>query len=279
MRARRRIAGRLTLVMVALIALASACALRRQTVHAELTAAADRQDVLALSDTLEALIDAGHDTLADREYAYDIVHAHAEDTAPSMFARAAVTGRLVQHKGLRAANLVPEIEQCARRSRELDPDFRDGAATRLLGTLYVMAPAVMLQSGDSEVGVELLEGLVERYPDNLENHLRLAEAYIALGDPASAGTHLRACLANKAALRRDDQRLLEQLIDNTGPPACVQTMDVPPRIRKKSVDSGPYDAERSVSGLARNKIHSAAGSAVKSAAIDSTKASAANTPN
>jgi hypothetical protein len=81
------------------------------------------------------------------------VRRQKEDTAASTFARAAVTGRLVQQKGLRAANLVPEIERFARRSRELDPDFRDGAATRLLGTLYVVAPATLLRHGDSEVGL------------------------------------------------------------------------------------------------------------------------------
>jgi tetratricopeptide repeat protein len=228
MRVGARIAARLTLLLVALLGLDSGCALRKQPVHPELTTAGDRHDALALSDALEALIDAGQDTLADREYAYDIVHAQTDDTAPSLFARAAVTGRLVQRKGLRAANLVPEIERCARRSRELDPSFRAGAATRLLGTLYVMAPAVLLHSGDSELGVELLEGLVQQYPRDYENHLRLAEAYIALGDPASANAHLCACLAHKAALRRDDQRLLDQLIDNAGPPACEQTTAVPP---------------------------------------------------
>ena len=77
-----------------------------------------------------------------------------------MFARADVTGRLVQQRGFLAANLVPDIERAARRSRELDPNFRDGAATRLLGTLYVIAPAAVLEHGDSEQGLELLEGLV-----------------------------------------------------------------------------------------------------------------------
>jgi hypothetical protein len=70
---------------------------------------------------------------------------------------------------------------------DLDPDFRSGPATRLLGTLYVMAPAVSLEHGDSEGGIELLQGLVQTRPDVLENQLRLAEAYIALHDPAPAG--------------------------------------------------------------------------------------------
>ncbi|MFI5396271.1 MAG: hypothetical protein ACHQ9S_12130, partial [Candidatus Binatia bacterium] len=138
MRTRRLIDGWPALLAVACLCLGSACAARKGAVHPELSAVADRQDALATSDALEALISAGQDTPADRQYAYDIVRVHEEDTAPFLFARAAVTGRLVQQKGLLAAHLVPEIERCARRSRDLDPDFRGGAATRLLGTLYVM---------------------------------------------------------------------------------------------------------------------------------------------
>jgi hypothetical protein len=227
MHTRRLIAGPPALLVAALLCLGPACAIRRGTVHRDLTAAADRRDALALSDALEALIAAGRDTPADRQYAYDAVRVHEEDTAQSMFARAAVTGRLVQDKGLRAANLVPEVERCARRSRELDPDFRGGAATRLLGTLYVMAPAGLLEHGDSEVGVELLEGLVQKYPGVLENHLRLAEAYVALHDPGPAGPHLCRCLAHEEALRPDEQGLLHQLVTAAGSPPCAQATGAP----------------------------------------------------
>ena len=224
---RRLIDGWPALLVAACFCLSSACAVRRSAGHPEVPAAADRRDALEVLDALEALIAAGRDTPADREYAYDIVRAHTEDTAPSLFARAAVTGRVVQQKGLAAARLVPEIERCARRSRDLDRDFRGGAATRLLGTLYVMAPAMLLEHGNSEVGLQLLEGLVETHPAVLENHLRLAEAYIALGDPGPAGPHLCRCLADKAALRTDDQKLLQELIDNAGLPACAPAAMTP----------------------------------------------------
>jgi hypothetical protein len=228
MRTRRLIDGWPALLVAAGFCLSSACAVRRSAGHPEVPAAADRRDALEVSDALEALIAAGRDTPADREYAYEIVRVHTEDTAPSLFARAAVTGRVVQQKGLAAARLVPEIERCARRSRDLDPDFRGGAATRLLGTLYVMAPAMLLEHGNSEVGLELLEGLVRMHPDALENHLRLAEAYISLGDPAPAGPHLCRCLAEKEALRPDDQKLLQQLVDDARLPPCAPTAVAPP---------------------------------------------------
>ena len=195
----------------------------RTRVNPSLAATADQNSALAVSDALEALIAAGQDTPADREYAYELVRTHTSDTAADTFAYAAVTGRLVQQRGLLGANLVGDVERNARRSRELDPSFRGGAATRLLGTLYVIAPAALLQHGDSEEGLALLEGLTEEYPDVLENHLRLAEAYIALSDPAPACPHLKRCLANKAALRPDDQALLTTLVASAGPLRCTDT--------------------------------------------------------
>lgn len=216
---RRRLIAGLALV-IATAWLAPGCTSSRGAVHPKLAAAADHKDVLEVSDSLEVLINDGQDTPADRQYAYDVVKLNTEDTAAATFARAAVMGRLVQQKGLASANLIPEIERNGRRSRELDPEFRNGAATRLLGTLYVMAPAVLLKHGNSESGLELLEDLAQTHPEVFENHLRLAEAYIALGDPDPAAPHLCACLAHEAMLKPDDRRLLQQLVNNTGRPKC-----------------------------------------------------------
>jgi len=216
-----RNAVRTAVVLLACLALMTACAVRRTPAHPELATLAAQGDDLALADALEALIAQGADTPADREYAYAIVRRHDDDTVTSTYARAVVTGRLVQQKGLRAANLVPEIERFARRSRELDPTFRDGAATRLLGTLYVIAPGTLLRHGDSEAGLDLLEGLAESHPEVLQNHLRLAEAYITLGDPAPAAPHLCRCLAQESELRGDEQLLLARLAASAGPFACA----------------------------------------------------------
>ena len=188
--------------------------------HSPLRTAADEGDALAVSDALEALIAAGIDTPADRQYAYDAVSTDTADTAAANYARASVTGRLVQQKGLLGASMVRDVERNARRSRELDPTFRDGAATRLLGTLYVLAPASFLQHGDSEDGLDLLVGLVQTYPNVAQNHLRLAEAYIALGDSAPAIPHLCRSLDLRAALRRDEQLLLAHLIADLGALDC-----------------------------------------------------------
>lgn len=169
-------------------------------------------DCLKVSDDLEALIENGTDTPKAREAAYDKVRqAPCDATAGAAFGRAAVTGRIVQQKGLLAANLVRDVEFYARRSIELDPVFRDQAATRMLGTLYVLAPAALLKHGDSETGLSMLETMTREHPDVPENHLRLAEAYVSLADDASARPEVCRCLQMRTRLRRDDQNLLNQL--------------------------------------------------------------------
>lgn len=208
------------LVLLGLL-LAPGCAtLRGGSVNPELAAAAARGDALVTADALEALIERDADSRADREFAYESILTAEDDTAAYAFARASVTGRLVQSRGLRGARQVGEVEEWALRSQSLDPDFRDGAATRLLGTLYVIAPATFLKQGDSELGLEMLEELTRKHPDVPENQLRLAEAYIALGDQEPAAPHLCASLAQREALRRDDQRLLDQLVTTAGTPDC-----------------------------------------------------------
>lgn len=215
---------RLTLVLLSCTAV-SCATVRGGSVHAELESAVATNDELAISDALENLIATGADTPADRQLAYDSICNDDADTAPATFARAAVTGRLVQQRGLLGADLVDDVERSAMRSRELDPDFRAGAATRLLGTLYVIAPAIYLEHGDSERGLELLEELVEARPDIPENHLRLAEAYIALRDPTPAQPHLCRALEARDALRWDDQVLLDRLVESVGGADCGSVDD------------------------------------------------------
>ncbi len=198
-----------------------ACVVLRAPPHPELAAVAQRGDTLALSDALEALIAEGQDTPADRAYAYSVVRKQEPNTAAAAYARASITGRLVQDRGLRAATLIRDVERYGLRSRELDPNFRDGAAALLLGKLYVMAPTTLLKHGDSETGLELLEEITTAHPDKPENHLRLAEAYVTLHDPEPAGPHVCFCLAHRAVLRPDDQQLLQGLLDEAGPFPCA----------------------------------------------------------
>lgn len=224
MRSERRLGSA---VLLCLLMAAGCTTLLPGSVNPELKEVAKRHDALATSDALEALIERDADSPADREFAYQAVQSPEEDTAAYAFARAAVTGRLVQRLGLRGASQVGEVETWALRSRELDPDFRDGAATRLLGTLYVIAPATFLKHGDSEEGLDMLEDLTEQHPNVPENQLRLSEAYIALGDVEPATQHLCASIAQRNALRRDDQKLLDHLLATVGTPDCSSPASSP----------------------------------------------------
>lgn len=171
--------------------------------------------ILALADALEALVARGADSHADRKYAYQCVRSVPALSAEDALGHAIIAGRLAQISGLAAPSLVAEVERYARQSAELDPALRAGAAQRLLGTLYVNAPAALLSHGDSEVGLELLEGVVKRFPEHVPNRLRLAEGFVALGDPGPAHVHLCFCVAHRAALRPDEQKLLRDLLEQS----------------------------------------------------------------
>lgn len=187
----------------------------------ELRNAAIQQDALALSDALENLIDAGQDTPADRESAYEAAVAWKQNTAEYAYARAALAGRLAELKGLAAITLITDMERWARMSMALNPRFRRGAARRMLGTLYALAPARLVKHGDSEDGLELLEEQAEKYPDDLVNHLRLAEGYVALNDYETSFEALCRCLKRKSTLRKSEQSLVEALVTEVGGPAAL----------------------------------------------------------
>ena len=184
--------------------------------RAELRPAADARDALALSDKLERLIDLGQATPNDRKAAYHAVRQWREETAGYAYARGALAGRAAELKGLSALREIGEIERWAKISIELDPNFRRGVARRMLGTLYVLAPSSLLDSGDSEEGLEILEELLEQYPEDPETHLRVAEAYIQLSDPDPAHERLCFCLRERERLRPTEKRLLDGLVDEVG---------------------------------------------------------------
>lgn len=187
------------------------------TVAPQITDAVQDENAIAVYEELEALIADGKDSEDDRQYALERVRSMADDNSPGYaFARAALLGRVAELRGVKAGKLVTEAERYARLSIERDPNFREKAATRMLGSLYVMAPPRLVEHGDSEEGLELLEALTEERPDDVINHLRLAEAFIHLGDPEPALEHLCAAVGGRAALRADEQALLDRLVADVG---------------------------------------------------------------
>lgn len=177
-------------------------------------------DAIGIADALEARIEAHAATRADREAAYAAVRSLVPVTAADALGRAIVIGRLIEDAGLAKAHLVKDVERWAMKSRELDPRYRDEAAARVLGTVWVLAPASLLQHGDSEDGLALLEALTRRRPDVPSNHLRLAEAYLALGDREPALAPLCRARADAAHLRPGERALLRRLVDDADAPTC-----------------------------------------------------------
>ena len=171
-------------------------------------------DYQAIYEDLEAAIAGGTDSEDDRQQAMDRVREIADDgTAAYAFARAAIIGRVAELRGVKAGKLVTEAEQWAKTSIDRDPEYRQQAASRMIGSLWVMAPPRLIEHGDSEEGIDLLESLAEKHPEVPENGLRAAEAYLFLGDPDPAVPHLCRIRSARDALRPDDRALYDRLVE------------------------------------------------------------------
>ncbi|MFO7564467.1 MAG: hypothetical protein R6X02_17605 [Enhygromyxa sp.] len=207
------------LATLALIALSLACK-PKGTIDPSIASIAvedpEAGGAWAVHEALEERIRSGTASEADRVAALEKIRAAPDDqSAAYAYARASVAGRVAEGRGLRALKVLEEMRTWARRSIERDPEFEDMAATRMLGTLLALA-GQHLDGGDSEEGLELLEAVVEAHPDKPINRLRLAEAYVALGDPEPGFEHLCAALAGRAQLVSEEQRLLDGLISEVG---------------------------------------------------------------
>ena len=88
------------------------------------------------------------------------------------------------------------------------------------GATTVLEAAGDAPADEAALIARLLAHVAACDPDVIENHLRYAEALIALGDPTPATEALCKCIGQKATLRKDDQHLLEKLVQDAGSPAC-----------------------------------------------------------
>jgi hypothetical protein len=200
------------------LALSSAACKPEGTVDPSIAALSSDAEAGAwtVHETLEDRIRTGVDSEADRHAALDKVRAAPDDqTAAYAYARASVAGRVAEGRGLGALDLLEEMRTWAQRSIERDPKFQDMAATRMLGTLLALA-GQHLKGGDSEEGLELLESVVEAHPEHPLNHLRLAEAFVALGDPEAGYDSLCWATAKRVMLNPEEQKLLDRLLDEVG---------------------------------------------------------------
>ena len=80
-----------------------------------------------------------------------------------------------EHLTLAMENL-GRLEGEMKRALALSPDLDDGGPLRLLGTLYLKAPAWPNGIGDRDKALELLEKAVKKFPGHPLNHLFYAQA-------------------------------------------------------------------------------------------------------
>lgn len=87
-------------------------------------------------------------------------------------------GARAQTRFVEALDLVKRMVQSGKRAVELDERVLHGGPHRLLGGIYLRAPAWPASVGDIDAAIEHLERAVAIAPDWAENHLLLAEALL-----------------------------------------------------------------------------------------------------
>lgn len=98
------------------------------------------------------------------------------ERAQAHYFRALCWGARAQVRPLEGLPLVRRMLSAAQRAVALDPSCEHGGPERLLGGLYLRAPAWPVSVGDPELAVEHLQRAVALAPEWPENHLLLAEA-------------------------------------------------------------------------------------------------------
>lgn len=93
--------------------------------------------------------------------------------------------------------ILSELEIVVERDESLD----EGGPLRVLGLLYLRAPAWPTSIGDEEQALDLLERAVARFPEHPLNRLALAEALIVDERPGQAGAQIEAARAHLDASR------------------------------------------------------------------------------
>lgn len=106
------------------------------------------------------------------------------------FYRAVAIGLFVQENKLKGRSGMSDIRADARRAIELDSTFSHGGPYRVLGTLYLRAPAPPTGLGSVRRALQSLERAYEVAPTHPGNILRLAEAHLEADHPQEAASLL-----------------------------------------------------------------------------------------
>ncbi|HJX64908.1 MAG TPA: tetratricopeptide repeat protein [Polyangia bacterium] len=112
-------------------------------------------------------------------------------------------GLYVQVKGLTAIGRLSELVSLLKTS-SAQPEIDQGGPLRVLGLLYVRAPAWPVGPGDLDAGLDLLKQAAAKYPEHPLNHLFYAQALIEADDHAAARRELDQARALCVAARYGD---------------------------------------------------------------------------
>ena len=89
---------------------------------------------------------------------------------------AANLGLAVHDHPVEAANSLKRLESEIQQAVDLNPDLDNGGPLRLLGMLYLKAPAWPAGMGDGDKALELLKQVADKHPEHPLNHLFHAQA-------------------------------------------------------------------------------------------------------
>jgi hypothetical protein len=106
-----------------------------------------------------------------------------------------LTGLEAENDSLRGLELVPVIEREALLASDVNPAIDHGGPHRMLGELYLRAPAFPVSIGDSGRAVDHYRLAVDQDPEFFENRLGLAEALLAEKEPGKACFELKKILS------------------------------------------------------------------------------------
>lgn len=98
-------------------------------------------------------------------------------------------GLILRSKGLFALNKLPEVHEALKMAQKAE-QLESGGPLRVLGMMYLKAPAWPSGIGDLDKALELLEKAVASYPEHPQNFMFLAEALIEDDNKEEALTHL-----------------------------------------------------------------------------------------
>ena len=122
-----------------------------------------------------------------------------------------LTGLEAENDPLRGLGLVKKIEREALLAARLNPVVDNGGPDRMLGELYLRAPAFPTSVGDVTNSIDHYRRAVEEAPGFLENRLGLAQALLADEQLGPACSSLRECFANMTPSDSDKEIWLKSL--------------------------------------------------------------------